>query len=79
LRKGGGKNEQKANERRTEKARERAELARVAIRNLESSPINERSEKYAAEIRKQRGILSRALLKQRSSETHSRKGKGGGK
>ncbi|HEX9201956.1 MAG TPA: hypothetical protein VF865_20540 [Acidobacteriaceae bacterium] len=79
MRKGGGKNETKANARRAEEAKKRADLARTAIRNLESIPVNQRPEEYAGEIKRQRGILSKALSKQRSSETHSRKSKGGGK
>ena len=75
--KGGGRNEQKRNEQRAAEANAREELARAKLQELRSIPVARRPLDYELRIGEQQGILKRARLQGRKSETHSRKGKAG--
>ena len=76
MRKGGGRNEQKANEDRVRAALDREQEARSDLEALESLAVNARPSDYRERLKELRGILKQAVQGRKKSETHSRKPKG---
>jgi hypothetical protein len=77
--KGSRRNEQKRNASATAGAKGREEQARAKLKEYESIPYALRSQEFSEEIKRLRGILSKAIHAGRKSETHSRRGKAGRK
>ena len=75
-RKGSQKNERKSNENRVDANKVRADRARQEIKTLEQIPFYFRPDDYHERLRREKGILKRAVQAQSRSETHSRKEKG---
>lgn len=76
-RKGGGRNERKANELRAAQASALEQEARVQLKELRARPLGRRQPDFDDEVRRLTGILRKAVLRRKKSETHSRREKGG--
>jgi len=74
-RKGGGRNERKANIKRVEAAKKEEQAARTELQRLKSLPVNQRPPNYKELVDKAQGRLNRAIDKQRKSPQHSQKRK----
>ena len=76
-RKGSQKNESKLSKDQIASGRTELDELRKALKLRRAFPVNLRDEEWATEVKRLEGMLKRAVMHQRASETHSRKSKGG--
>ena len=76
-RKGSQKNESKLSKDQIASGRTESDKLRTALNSRRAVPINLRDEEWATDMKRLEGMLKRAVTRQRESETHSRKSKGG--